>query len=320
MKFCSNCGFKMEDADVFCMNCGTKSENNVVESVNNKRKESAIGRNKIEECSPEIKTNLEKNSKRQVESLKLAQYILFQQISLPDYKEAMAHVIRAKKSGVLESEITPLVLACQLYKTLAWLKQLYAIDLPRSINNIRDSNVLNQVQTSNKISSDSSGSSQNSTGNYIKSAVAGAVAGAITHTITNAVLGTDKSTAAHKGYFTQASDTTDEANWDNANVQRLLTKKQKEETFESDDYSLENNKELPVEDVISTGDSGDKFMELKAADDEIEMSSVFKPEENFENNAIEEDVEEDGVEEDVDEDDVDEEEDDDDDESVLDLF
>lgn len=207
MKFCTNCGFKMEDKDTFCQNCGQcfleeKTKTSIVQTP---QKLDSHNNGPLPMAGTALKSETDATSKpipntdsQQKEvsltpwrsELNTARNILLAPIETPDYVNALQLLLKVKKMGMAQSEVAQLILIDQLYQTLDILRQCLIREQATKIEQEKDfpqQNSLSEVgniqgQSMQSHATNNGNHSDGGTaGNYIKSAVVGAATSAIIH-------------------------------------------------------------------------------------------------------------------------------------------
>lgn len=217
MKFCTNCGAKMQDEDLFCTNCGSRfsSSATVPEKASQPVKVSPkpLQGNRQEQRALKIHSSVSAGSKPQSiqKEIGKAREILFPNGAMPDYTMALSHLIQAKKLGARPQDLDHLMLADQLYRTLDLLRQeemrahpelngtaprplesgKQPVSMPVAAAPAETHPMHGGRSTSDNHSthSDSKHNSGTQTGNYLKAAAVGAVTGALAQAATRAIMG-----------------------------------------------------------------------------------------------------------------------------------
>ncbi len=173
-KFCIHCGSKLGDGDKFCMHCGTKC----VDTVDTAQPP------KSEEAMPSAAQN----------ALEKAEKILLSPQAIPDYSQALVHLVQAKKSGAKTKQMETLMLLDQLYRTIDMLRQSYTgiqaegenagPAAKRTASQPAPHTLLEHRQTNFGIQPPTnSGNTMSNMGTYMKAAAIGAVTGAVANTL-----------------------------------------------------------------------------------------------------------------------------------------
>ena len=221
MKFCTNCGAKMQDEDVFCTNCGSKFPQQIMDdakktqgvaprpapapaaavNVGHTEKPSAVNQSSVSHLSAEAE-------------LQKAREILFPNGAIPDYTTALMHLVQAKKLGAKSQEMDQLMLVDLLYRTVDMMKQAEVSTHPELAKTASDMSVAHQSQAPYPVNPEhpaphqgssqhpssyhpeghgGTGHSKKSSGsqaaNYMKAAAVGAVTGAVAQAATRAIMG-----------------------------------------------------------------------------------------------------------------------------------
>lgn len=221
MKFCTNCGAKMQDEDVFCTNCGSKFPQQI---MNDAKKTQGVAPKPAP--APETAANVGHTEKPNAGNppaashlsaeaeLQKAREILFPNGAIPDYTTALLHLVQAKKLGAKSQEMDQLMLVDQLYRTVDMMKQAEVATHPELAKMASDMLVSHQPQASYPVNSghpaSPQGASQHSSSyhpeghggaghskknsgsqaaNYMKAAAVGAVTGAVAQAATRAIMG-----------------------------------------------------------------------------------------------------------------------------------
>ena len=204
MRFCTNCGSKLAEGDVFCTHCGSKVEASMgaakpksrptppAQKVRHSRPVSAPQTGaavtaKGPEHTPQEVSGTASSAQAELQK---ARDILFPSGAIPDYTAALVHLIEAKKMGAASPELDQLMLANQLYRTLDMLQKTQVLSHPE---------LLQFPEMANMASPDSRGGAQraqnakdgssNQAANYMKAAAVGAVTGAVAQAATRAIMG-----------------------------------------------------------------------------------------------------------------------------------
>lgn len=209
MRFCTNCGSKLAEGDVFCTHCGSKVEASMgaakpksrptppAQKVRHSRPVSAPQTGaavtaKGPEHTPQEVSGTASSAQAELQKTR---DILFPSGAIPDYTAALVHLIEAKKMGAASPELDQLMLANQLYRTLDMLQKTQVLSHPE---------LLQFPEMANMASPDSRGGAQraqsdysrnakdgssNQAANYMKAAAVGAVTGAVAQAATRAIMG-----------------------------------------------------------------------------------------------------------------------------------
>lgn len=176
-KFCIHCGSKLGDGDKFCMHCGTKCADTVAGTAQP---------SKSEDATPSAAQN----------ALDKAEKILLSPQAIPDYSQALVHLVQAKKLGAKTKQMETLMLLDQLYRTIDMLRQSYTeigvstdgtnagTAAKRAASQPAPHTLLGHRQTNS--GSQQPTNSDNTTSNmgtYMKAAAIGAVTGAVANTL-----------------------------------------------------------------------------------------------------------------------------------------
>lgn len=143
MKFCPNCGSKMENTDVFCTNCGSRFPDTPVQSVQSSEPTQAAPVNddgplpiltEFPAEKPVTQTPIpttvaapapakEQQAAPQPTDVDIAAGILLQEGSIPDYKAALDALRQAVEAGSDDRRIAQLVALAQVYSTADMLQK-----------------------------------------------------------------------------------------------------------------------------------------------------------------------------------------------------
>lgn len=221
MKFCTNCGAKMQDEDVFCTNCGSKFPQQIMDDA---KKTQGVAPKPAP--APAAAANVGHTEKPNVGNppaisplsaeaeLQKAREILFPNGAIPDYTTALLHLVQAKKLGAKSKEMDQLMLVDQLYRTVDMMKQAEVATHPELAKMASDMPASHQQQAPYPVNSGhpaspqgasqhpsshhpeghgGTGHSKKSSGsqvaNYMKAAAVGAVTGAVAQAATRAIMG-----------------------------------------------------------------------------------------------------------------------------------
>ena len=170
-KFCIHCGSKLGDTDKFCMHCGAK-------------------------CADMTQPAAETKPSAAQAALAKAEQILLSSRDIPDYSQALAYLVEAKKLGIKTKKMETLMLLDQLYRTIDMLRQSYAgtekspaetqgdTAAVRTASQPAPHTLLEHRQHAATTQQPSGrGSTTSNMGTYMKAAAIGAVTGAVANTL-----------------------------------------------------------------------------------------------------------------------------------------
>lgn len=270
-KFCMHCGSKLKDEDRFCMHCGTKCPGD----TNSREKSTAS----FQQEQAIFQTELE-----------MAKRILLSSKTIPDYAQALVHLVQAKKLGAHAEDIDTLMLIDQLYRTLDMLRKTYvdsntyaASHMPQHPTAKPAPHTLLEHPSSNSGNQQSSshGTTNNHMGTYMKAAAIGAVAGAAANSLLrrhDVQVTDDMLNLMHNQYGIPEPDAAampdDMSSTDNA------TSDNTDDVYESDSENMSDHEDTDTtysdDDWTNTeADASDTWNMDDAADDMSESDSSY---------------------------------------------